>query len=309
MRRFAKEFGRILHAGVSRSKLLTLWYVALLGQVCRALPDGRWKQFVSNSIHNEEWPKVSLKPVNTTFPDGVLKAVLIPHLNEFDFEVQIYSRMEYESETFHWLATRSYRSVVEIGSNVGFFSIYCAKRFPDAVVYAFEPSRAAFSRLLANIDLNPCSNLFAFNCAIFSQSGFLNFHEPEGHLTNGSLDPSFASIFSSQVVSTPVPVLAASAMETFFERAPVLVKIDVEGAEPEVLRSLAELIERHRPDMLIEVLSVTEQALNEFELFRDGSYRVFSVRPEGLVAQERFTATQWRNYVLLPAEASATRPQ
>jgi FkbM family methyltransferase len=307
LHRVLKALGQKIHAGVSSNKHLAAWYLATLGQVCRALPDGEWKQFVWNSIESVEWPELRFKPVNTRFADGVLKANLVPHLREFDFQVQIYRQLGYESETFRWLATRSYRAVVDIGANVGVFSIYFAKRFPDAMVYAFEPSRAVFFRLLTNVDLNPCPNLSVFNCAIFSQSGFLDFHEPDGHLPNGSLDASFASLFSRQIVSTPVPVLAASAMEPFFDRSPILVKIDAEGAEPEVLRSLAKLIERHRPDLLIEVLPVTEQALNEFGFVRDGSYRLFSVRPEGLVAEQRFTSTMWRNYVLLPADESGSR--
>jgi FkbM family methyltransferase len=300
---FAKKLGYSLHATVSRNQWLAECYLTGLGSVCRAAPDGPWKQFLCNSIHSVRWPKVQLKELKTRFPVGDLELKLVPYMDGLEFEAQFYRQLQYEREVFGWLATRSYRTIIEIGANVGIFSVYFAKRFPEAMVYAFEPSREAFSRLLKNAAANLCPNLFVFNCAIFSESGFLNFHEPAGHLTNGSLDPSFAALFSPQVRSIPVPVLAGSTMEAFFERgSPILLKIDVEGAEPKLLQSLEGLIGRYRPDLIIEVLPVTEAALNELQFVRDGSYRMFQIRPEGLEERERFIATGYRDYVLLPAQ-------
>lgn len=302
----AKTLGHGLHSTVRRNRWLAGWYLDWLGRVCRSVPDGEWKQFVSNSVRGVEWPRVRLSEVSTRFPVGDVEMTLIPHVNEGDFMLaQFYRCMKYEKEVFRWLATRSYSTVVDIGANFGAFSLYFAKRFPEACVYAFEPSRRMFFRLMENLTLNGVSNLFVFNCAIFSESGFLNFHEPVGRETNGSLSESFASIFSRQLVTAPVPVLAASTMEPFFVRPPVLVKIDAEGSEPQVLQSLAELIDRHRPDLLIEVLSVTEAALNDLRFVRDGSYQLFNVRPEGLVNQKRFAATEYRDYALLPTRTSS----
>jgi len=280
----AKAIGHGLHAVVSRKGLIAGLYLKSLGQVCRSLPDGHWKQFVANSIHTVNWPEMNLGRVNSRFPGGELEVTLVPHIAEFDFQALINRRLTYEEEVFRWLSTRSYLTVVEIGANVGWFSLYFAKRFSSASVYAFEPSRKAFSRLLTNVAANDPSNLCVFNCAIFSEAGFLSFHEPAGHLTNGPLNPSFAATFSQQVVTTPAPVLAASAMEQFFARPPVLIKVDVEGAEPELLRSLEPLVARHRPDLLIEVLPVTAAALNDLRFVQDGSYRLFHIRPEGLPA-------------------------
>jgi hypothetical protein len=79
------------------------------------------------------------------------------------------------------------------------------------------------------------------------------------------------------------------------------VKIDVVGAEPELLQLLQRLIGRYCPGLIIEVLPVTEAALNELQFVRDGSYRMFQIWPEGLQECGRFIATGYRDYVLLPA--------
>jgi hypothetical protein len=41
--------------------------------------------------------------------------------------------------------------------------------------------------------------------------------------------------------------------------------------------------------------------LNDLWFVRDGAYQLFNIRPEGLLKQERFVATEYRDYVLLPA--------
>jgi FkbM family methyltransferase len=229
---------------------------------------------------------------------------LVPHFQEYDFQALIYRCLPYEPEVFRWLDTRDYRTVIEIGANVGVFSIFLARRFPQARVYAFEPSRKAFSRLLINAENNRCPNLVPFNAAVFSQSGFLTFHEPDGHLANGSLDRDFASLFSGKVKPVPVVAMSAVELESLVGEGPVLIKIDVEGVEPELLRTIQPLIARHRPDLLIEVLPYTEASLNELEFVRDGSYRLFRVEPQGLAPGQRFEAAKWRDWVALPSPAS-----
>jgi len=302
-RPIAKKLGYGLHASISRNRWLSELYLNAAGRLCRRLRDRPWKHFVLNSIYSVPWPAMQLKQVTTHFPAGELEAVLFPNLDDLGFQAHLYRRLPYESEVFQWLTSRSYRTIVEIGANVGVFSLFLAKRFPQAAVYSFEPSRKVFSRLLANVAANDCPNLSVFNCAISSESGFLNFFEPAGHLTNGSLHASFASIFSPQVATTSVPVLAGCLIEPLFAQPPFLVKLDVEGAEPEVLQSLQGLIGRHRPDLLIEALPTTEAALNDLAFLRDGSYHLFNIQPRGLVEQERFIAGQYRDYAVLPANS------
>ena len=89
-------------------------------------------------------------------------------------------------------------------------------------------------------------------------------------------------------------------MDRFFDQSPVLVKIDAEGAEPEVLKSMAALIVQHRPDLLIEVLSTTETSLNKLRFLLNGGYELFHIRPEGLIRRDWFVADEHRDYALLP---------
>ena len=64
---------------------------------------------------------------------------------------------------------------MDIGANVGFYAMRRAITYEDLQVYAFEPSRPAFSRLKRNIETNRLSNVLAFNHAIGNHSGSIRF--------------------------------------------------------------------------------------------------------------------------------------
>jgi FkbM family methyltransferase len=262
------------------------------------LPDGQWKKFVWNSLVSADWPPVELPPARMKLPSGVSVSI-IPHLGEFDFASHLYKQISYEPEVALWLSQRSYDAVLEIGANVGFYTLFFSALWPHAKIYAFEPSRTAYLRLQANLELNRCANVFSFNCAVAAASGILDFYEPKDHLTNGSLERNFAAGFSTEVTQTKV--LAISGLEIaglLPGPTRLLLKIDVEGSEPAVVRAIGQTILRHRPDIVLEVLSPTIEELNRVELLRE--YEYFQLTGQGLVQTDSFQTGPGRDYVLLP---------
>src|SRR4029079_12602097 len=47
-----------------------------------------------------------------------------------------------------------FRTIVDIGANVGIFAIYAAQSNPHTKIYCFEPERLNFDSLRLNIDVN-----------------------------------------------------------------------------------------------------------------------------------------------------------
>jgi len=93
--------------------------------------------------------------------------------------------------------------------------------------------------VLQNLEVNTSNNVMAFNCGVGRDVGFSTFFEPDGHLTNGSLDGAFARQFSPALKAAPVLVANGGLIENLIgAEDPVLLKLDVEAAEAEVLRSL-----------------------------------------------------------------------
>lgn len=131
--------------------------------------------------------------------------------------------------------------------------------------------------------------MFAIPAAVANTAGLARFYEPVGHLTNGSMVERFAAIFSDQVRTTLVPSLTGDAVHSLIaNEARVLIKIDVEGAEVEVLNSLRMLIDAKHPDVVLEVLPMFVDALNEFVW--PAGYQKYAITRNGLVAHDQFSA-------------------
>lgn len=260
-----------------------------------------------NSLTTVNWPERALVPQRVRL-GAETQVWLQPHNGEFDFAAVLGGTLNYEPEVFSFLdcRMRDYDAVIEIGANVGVFTLYfadqLAKLGTDRRVYAFEPSRRAGLRLLKNLALNQAVNVACFNCAVGDRTRFEWFFEPDGHLTNGSLVRDFAAKFSAEVRKTPcLMVDAAQLGELLGAHQRVLLKIDVEGFEAPLLRALAPVIQSKQPDILLEVLPEFEDAINDSIALAAPSYDYFSISEAGLLPQNRIKALIGRDCFLTPS--------
>ena len=281
-----------LHAMLAKSALVSRVYLHWWGWVLRRFGGALAARRVISTLSWHAWPPLTFSAKSVSINDSVSFKVL-PHTGEHDMRALFTSVLAYEQEVFAALDRRikDYDAMVEIGANVGFFSLYfcTARKTPSVPVYCFEPSALAFTRLRANLAANDAQNVFAIPAAVADTAGLARFYEPVGHLTNGSVVESFAAIFSDQVRSTLVPTVTGDTVHSLIAaNARVLIKIDVEGAEMIVLNSLSGLIHAKRPDVVLEVLPMFVDALNEF-VWPTG-YRKYAITLSGLVARDRFLA-------------------
>ncbi len=120
-------------------------------------------------------------------------------------------------------------TLLDVGANVGTYTVLFSKAAPQGRVLAFEPEDAAYARLTENLALNATHNVTAFKTALGAenQAGFLQVGAIAGNsaLTEGSGQK----------------VQIARGDDFFTEKAlpiPRLIKIDVEGYEYAVLEGL-----------------------------------------------------------------------
>lgn len=144
-------------------------------------------------------------------------------------------------------------TVVDIGAQTGYMSVAYAL-FADKVI-SFEPNPAAFEVLQANANLHP--NIQAYNLAISDDTRPLEFHYSDPGLCNGG----FASNtdYGIGVTGHKVPLdVIAVVLEEFLNYIKhigsiSLVKIDAEGHDKEILKSIKPLIEKHKPIVITEI--------------------------------------------------------
>jgi len=310
--RLMHRAGGLLHAELARHPAVAERWFAVLS-LLRHAPPGAYKQRITNSVAAIDWPALSIKPQRVRLGTST-HVWLRPHPGEFDFSALLERCLSYEMAIFEWLerTLRGYDTVVEIGANVGVFTVFMsevkrAKALPKLRIVSFEPSREAFTRLLDNLAFNS-SDSEVYNCAVSDRGGVIEFFEPRGHLTNGSIYPSFASVFSSDVRRNRVLTIGGAELEEIVPNpGKTLLKIDVEGAEALVLRGLRPWVTAVRPDVILEVLPGFESALRDDDYFAALGYRFFRFEDSGPVEVEPYEPSpSHRDHLLLaPAVAGA----
>jgi len=142
--------------------------------------------------------------------------------------------------------------MLDIGANFGLHTLYAARLVgPQGRVYAFEPVPRNVELLTRNADLSGVANqvIVVEKAVSNSSEPFLEMHVPaDAVAVTASLRPVSAKISSQRVGNIRLDDFA------FDEEHPLrAVKIDVEGAELDVLRSGERLLRRERPVLLIEI--------------------------------------------------------
>ena len=289
---------------------LAFAYVSIASWISRTLLPLPLQRRVRNSIcsNGHKWPEMAFAARRVRL-GARTEVALIPHWDEFDQEALFLNALEYETPVFRWLeenVAASYDVILEIGANAGLYTVFFDALWKNSPapegrsrrIVSFEPSPEAFRRLIANLAANHAHHVTPYQAAIGETSGFQAFYEPVGHLTNGSLLREFSNIFSDRVDETVAVVLAAPELGRWLgAEGRTLIKIDVEGFEPELLTALGPLLERHRPDLLIEVLPFTLDALNANPVL--AAYDKHLLTPNGLQQSASFHASdQHRDWLL-----------
>ena len=70
-------------------------------------------------------------------------------------------------------------TIIDIGSNIGAFTIYASKQYPFSKIFSFEPDHINYEKLLKNISLNKITNVVASNHAVGKNNGIVKLYSDE----------------------------------------------------------------------------------------------------------------------------------
>ncbi|HSZ36329.1 MAG TPA: FkbM family methyltransferase [Acidimicrobiales bacterium] len=141
---------------------------------------------------------------------------------------------------------RSGMTVVDVGANLGYFSLLASKLVgPAGRVVALEPNSENCRLLLSSLRLNDISNVELFPVAASKAPGWAYYATHVG--SNGGLvdDGDLLSRFGTVVPTFPLDHLVDGKVD--------LLKMDVEGAEGLVVQGASRIIEKDRPIVTTEL--------------------------------------------------------
>jgi FkbM family methyltransferase len=158
--------------------------------------------------------------------------------------------------------------VVDVGANLGAFSVPLARLMPEQPVLAIEPQPMVFMNLCANLLLNKARQVRPVQLAVGLGGGHIKVPRfdvfDERYTGSVSLDPEVMALRGSiDGVAEPgqwaqqfdeVPLVALDTLVG--ERSVSFIKIDVEGMELAVLRSATGVLERDAPVLFFEAWSL-----------------------------------------------------
>jgi FkbM family methyltransferase len=155
----------------------------------------------------------------------------------------------YEAKFFDkWFSPRLGETVIDIGANIGRYTVSSSKAVGDlGVVLAVEAHPDNYRILERNVELNGLKNVMTFNLAAWDEECELNmFIGKTSGLHSAKKNRGMGQL---KVKAKPVDDIVN---ELSLDRVD-WIKIDVEGAECEVLCGLSQTISGYRPKVIIEV--------------------------------------------------------
>lgn len=131
-------------------------------------------------------------------------------------------------------------------------------------IYAVEPDTRSFMKLRRTHYALGSAKFTAVNAAAWNEDGSIDFAE------RGGRHSSVGGIRTKKTEAVTVDTLCK-------ERAPTLIKMDVEGCERQALLGAGETLRKHKPRMIVSVYHRTEDLLELPKLVKslNGRYKLF----------------------------------
>lgn len=157
-------------------------------------------------------------------PTGIAALVMTFGMYDFNNLTLIRSLLRDDSELVFF----------DVGANIGTYTLTASET--GALVIAFEPHPATFMALEQNVMLNERTNVVLHNMAVADHDGFTAFTD----LNEGALNRIDAA------GDLEVPCLQLATVFEQIQPKKAVVKVDVEGAELEVMKGLQGFYDRCR---------------------------------------------------------------
>jgi len=175
-------------------------------------------------------PNCSRKPLDLTLKNGgVIRVEEFWTLFLFD---EVFAEKCYEPDAL--LRKGPFTTIVDVGANIGLFTIRMKQLWPKARVLAIEPHPHNFERLTGHIEANHLSDVRAIQAGLAEQCGCMDLYLDPRNIGGHSM----YKTSSTPPISVPVSTLEQVLRENDVTGGNILLKLDCEGCEHAVISAL-----------------------------------------------------------------------
>lgn len=167
------------------------------------------------------------------------------------FDILNFDYYEKEDEEILFRLLKTDAIILDIGANIGWYSLLFSKRLPQSQIYAFEPIQDTYKNLVININLNKSDNIFPLNIGVSEKKGSLTYYYfPEGSVL--ASEKNLINCPKAKPIICQVDTLDALISTQKLDRLD-FIKCDVEGAELSVIKGGFESIKKFLPILFVEL--------------------------------------------------------
>lgn len=141
--------------------------------------------------------------------------------------------------------------IVDIGANIGYYTLMAAKAASEGKIYAFEPSSKTFHLLARNLLFNQLTNAVAIPMAISEEGGTKNLYVSKQE--NSGL----TGLMKTDKYDESIEEITATTLDEWYEKEGLkkidLIKIDIEGADFLALKGMSKILQTCQPVLFVEI--------------------------------------------------------
>jgi len=139
--------------------------------------------------------------------------------------------------------------ILDVGGNIGLFSLVASRASADARIYSFEPVPENQDYFVKNLHLNKCTNVKLIKEALGAKKGNIAIHLSPDDIGTHTIGTHIKN--SKQKIIVPINTL-----DNFTSKLKNVdvIKIDVEGYDGYVLNGARITIEKFRPTIFLEFI-------------------------------------------------------
>jgi len=160
--------------------------------------------------------------------------------------------------------------IFDIGANIGTFTTWMARAFPNGKIHSFEPQRAVFQMLSGNAAINNLYNVYTYNMGLGRENKKVEFQEPNYFQKNDFGTFSLVEDIITDKTENKI-VVQINTLDWFVDYYNIpkihLLKIDVEGMDLDVLVGGRNTIIKNLPVIFIEHCDNRKTIIEDIKTF------------------------------------------